>query len=173
MVRYLGNLASLTGSGVFRMYRARSVALAFALVTTVPAAAQEVMNASTAQKFVAGKHFSYSCFDGTEGSGRIFPDGSAIGTITPMGRGETRYMRLPAGTLYVENERVCASVRGLPFQPCFHLTKTSETSFRGAVSGMSFMYCEFERGDTVQVARRRAPRMELRGSLAGAMPAVP
>ena len=155
------------------MYRARSIILALSLAATAPAAAQEVMNASTAQKFVAGKHFSYSCFDGTEGSGRIFADGSAIGTINPMGRGQERHIRLPVGTLYVQDERICANLRGLPFQPCFSLTKTSETSFRGAVSGMSFMYCEFDRGGTVQIARRRVPRLELRGSIAGAMPAVP
>jgi len=172
-VRYLGNLASWTGSGVFRMYRARSIAFALTLAAASPAAAQEVMNASTAQKFIAGKYFSYSCFDGTEGSGRIFSDGSAIGTINPMGRGQERHIRLPVGTLYVQDERVCASLKGLPFQPCFSLTKTSENSFRGAVSGMSFMYCEFERGGTMQVARKRAPRMELRGSLAGTIPAVP
>ena len=39
------------------MSRKRSLVLALALTAT-PAAAQEVMNASTAQKFVAGKHFS-------------------------------------------------------------------------------------------------------------------
>ena len=68
------------------MSRKRSLVLALALTAT-PAAAQEVMNASTAQKFVAGKHFSYTCFDGTEGSGRIFSDGSASGTIRPGGQG--------------------------------------------------------------------------------------
>jgi len=154
------------------MHRVRLLAFALAL-TASPAAAQEVMNASTAQKFVAGKHFSYSCFDGTEGSGRIFTDGSASGTIRPGGQGELRHMRVPAGTLFVQGERICANLRGLPFQPCFNVTKLSETSFRGAVSGIGFMYCEFDRGSTTQVARRRAPQLMLRGSLAGAMPAVP
>lgn len=149
----------------------RSLILALAL-TASPAAAQEVMNASTAQKFVAGKHFSYSCFDGTEGSGRIFGDGSASGTIRPGGSGNLRYMRLPAGTLYVDGERICANLRGLPFQPCFNLTKTSDTSFRGAISGIGFMYCEFERGEKTQVARRRGPSegLALRGSLTGSVP---
>jgi hypothetical protein len=149
----------------------RSLVVALALAAT-PAAAQEIMNASTAQKFVAGKHFSYSCFDGTEGSGRIFSDGSASGTIRPGGSGPIRHMRLPAGTLYVESERICASLKGLPFQPCFTLTKTSETGFRGAISGMGFMYCEFDRGEKTQIARRRGPAesLALRGSLAGAVP---
>ncbi|MEX0590330.1 MAG: hypothetical protein WD207_04520 [Xanthobacteraceae bacterium] len=155
------------------MHRARLVALTFALSAISPAAAQEILTAEVAQKFVAGKLFSYSCFDGTEGSGKIFSDGSAIGTIRPMGRGDTRQMRLPAGTLFVREDRVCASLRGLPLEPCFNLTRISETSFRGSVSGLSFMYCEFERGGQTQLARRRAPRMELRGVLAGAGPGVP
>lgn len=153
------------------MFRKRSLVFALALAAT-PATAQEVMNASTAQKFVAGKHFSYSCFDGTEGSGRIFSDGSASGTIRPGGSGGLRHMRLPAGTLYVEGERICANLKGLPFQPCFSLTKTSDSGFRGAISGMGFMYCEFERGEKTQIARRRTPSegLALRGSLAGATP---
>ena len=153
------------------MSRKRSLVLALALTAT-PAAAQEVMNASTAQKFVAGKHFSYTCFDGTDGSGRIFSDGSASGTIRPGGQGNLRYMRLPSGTLYVHGERICANLKGLPFQPCFNLTKTSDTSFVGAISGIGFMYCEFERGEKTQIARRRGPSegLALRGSLTGAVP---
>jgi hypothetical protein len=144
------------------------------LTAASPAAAQEVMTASTAQSFVAGKLFSYSCFDGTEGSGKIFADGSAVGTIRPMGRGNLRHMQLPAGTLFIKNDRVCASLRGLPFEPCFNLTKLSETGFRGSVAGLSFMSCEFERGSPTQLAaRKRAPRMELRGILAGAPTGVP
>ena len=156
------------------MSRKYLAALTLGLMTAAPAAGQEVMNASSAQNFVAGKQFSYSCFDGTEGSGKVFADGSAFGTIRPMGRGDMRHMQLPAGTLFVKNDRICASIRGLPFEPCFHLTKTSETSFRGSVSGLGFMYCEFERGTLTQLAaRKRAPRMELRGILAGAAPGVP
>ena len=156
------------------MCRTYLAALTIGLMVTAQAAAQEVMTASAAQSFVAGKQFSYSCFDGTEGSGKVFADGSAFGTIRAMGRGDMRHMQLPAGTLYVRNDRICASIRGLPFEPCFHLTKTSETSFRGSVSGLSFMYCEFERGTLTQLAaRKRAPRMELRGILAGAAPDVP
>lgn len=155
------------------MHRVRLAAIALALTAGSPAAGQEFMTASVAQKFVAGKLFSYTCFDGTEGSGRIFADGSATGTIKPMGRGEERHMRLPAGTLFVQDERVCASLRGLPFQPCFNLVKTSNTGFRGSIAGLSFMYCEFERGGQTQLVRRRAPQLQLRGSLAGTVPAVP
>lgn len=155
------------------MHRARLAVLTFALTAASPVTAQEILTADAAQKFVAGKLFSYICFDGTEGSGKIFSDGSASGTIRPMGRGDARQMRLPAGTLFIREERVCASLRGLPFEPCFNLTKISDTGFRGSVAGLSFMYCEFERGGPTQLARRRIPRMELRGVLAGAGPGVP
>lgn len=152
------------------MYRAHVVALAVTVCAASPAVSQEIMTASAAENFVAGKLFSYVCFDGTEGSGKIFRDGSATGTIKPMGSGSERHMRLPPGTLYVRDERVCASLRGLPFQPCFNLVKTSETGFRGSIAGMSFMYCEFERGGSTQLVRRRAPQLQLRGSLANAVP---
>jgi hypothetical protein len=57
---------------------------------------------------------------------------------------------------------VCASVKGLFFEPCFNLTKTDDYSFRGSVSGMSFAYCTFtRRGGRIQMAsavRARSPR---------------
>jgi hypothetical protein len=132
------------------------LAIAFALATSA-ATAEEVMNASTARAFVAGRLFSYTCFDGTEGSGRIFNDGSAMGTVRPGGRGATRYVQLPTNTLYVNGDRICATLRGMPWDPCFNLTRTSEGSFRGAVSGLGFMYCDFSRGRARVFARRRAP----------------
>ena len=44
-------------------------ALVIGLVAAFPAAAQE-MNATEARKFVAGKLFTYTCFEGTRGTGR-------------------------------------------------------------------------------------------------------
>jgi hypothetical protein len=55
-----------------------------------------------------------------------------------------RNVRLPAGTLQVKPEAVCASMKGLPFQPCFNLQKTDQVSFRGSVSGLGFAYCDFK-----------------------------
>jgi hypothetical protein len=44
----------------------------------------------------------------------------------------------------------------LPFEPCFNLVKTGPDSFRGSISHMSFMYCDFNKGGSVlQLARRR------------------
>jgi hypothetical protein len=146
--------------------------LAFAATT---AAAEEVMTASAARSFVAGRLFSYTCFDGTEGAGRIFPDGSAMGTIRPGGRGSVRYLQLPTNTLYVNGDRICASLRGLPWEPCFNLTRTGEASFRGAISGLGFMYCDFSRGGTRVFARRsRTTRARTTDdALLGTLPGVP
>jgi hypothetical protein len=94
---------------------------------------------------VAGKLFSYTCFEGTAGMGRIFADGSVLGTIRVGGTGPLRYVSLPAGTIRVTAEGVCASVRGMLFEPCFNLEKTSEVSFRGSIAGLSFAYCDFTR----------------------------
>ena len=109
------------------------------------AAAAEPMNASTARRFVVGKLFSFTCFDGTRGAGRIYDDGSVTGTIQIRGDGPIRYATLPAGTLRTKGESVCASLRGMPFEPCFDLNKMNEVSFRGSISGFGFAYCDFTR----------------------------
>jgi hypothetical protein len=117
------------------------------------AASADPMSAAEARRFVVGKVFAYSCFDGTSGTGRISGDGSAVGTIQ-SGSGPLRYAMLPPGTLRVKGQSVCASLRGMPFEPCFNLEKTSATSFRGSVSGLGFAYCDFtRRGSKSRVVR--------------------
>jgi hypothetical protein len=71
-----------------------------------------------------------------------------------------RYAHLPANTLQVKGESVCASLRGMPFQPCFSLERTSDNTFRGSVSGMGFAYCEFTRhgGRTILAHSIERPR---------------
>jgi|SRR5712671_1277394 len=113
------------------------------------AAWAEPLSAEAARRFVLGKTFAYSCFDGTRGSGRIFNDGSAVGTIQSGGGGPTRMAALPPGSLRVKGDMVCATLRGMPIDPCFNLTKTDANSFRGAISGLGFAYCDF--------TARRAP----------------
>ncbi|MCO5130971.1 MAG: hypothetical protein M9932_10445 [Xanthobacteraceae bacterium] len=120
-----------------------------------PAVAGE-MNATEARKFVIGKIFSFTCFDGTRGAGRIFDDGSASGSIQFSGSGPTRYMRLPVNTVQTRGESVCASLKGLPFSPCFNLDKRDERSFRGAVSGMGFAYCDFQHKGAGHILMARA-----------------
>jgi len=135
------------------MIRASLLAIVAILSGAVPAAA-ETLSAKTARNFVAGRLFAYQCFDGTTGVGRIAGDGSVSGTIRVYGRDPTRYIRLPVNTVFESGEQICATVKGLPFSPCFVITKTSETSFRGAVSGMGFMYCDFVRGGRPTMAKR-------------------
>jgi hypothetical protein len=114
------------------------------LLAAVPAMAGE-MTAEEARRFVIGKTFSYNCFEGTRGQGRVHADGSVVGSIQFQGSGKVRYAALPANTLQVKGGSVCASMRGLPIEPCFNLTKIDDQSFRGAISGLGFAYCEFTR----------------------------
>src|SRR4051812_40125408 len=108
----------------------------------VPALAGQ-MNADEARRFVAGKVFAFRCFDGTRGAGRILEDGGAAGSIQFSGSGPTRHIRLPGNTLQVRGQAVCASLKGIPFEPCFNLVRKDDRSFQGSVSGMSFAYCDF------------------------------
>ena len=127
------------------LFKVRHLAvIAAALLFAIPVKAEE-MRADEARHFIAGKQFVYNCFDGTNGNGRIYSDGSVAGYIQPGGRGPRRYVVLPTGTLRTSGDRYCASVRGLPFQPCFNIDRTSQVSFRGSVSGLGFAYCNFTR----------------------------
>jgi hypothetical protein len=123
---------------------ARAAIVLCGLLAAVPAAAEE-MSPEEARRFVVGKQFTYTCFEGTTGAGRIQADGSVAGYIRVGGKGQHRYVTLPANTLRVKGASVCASVRGMPFEPCFNLKKTSHASFRGSVSGLGFAYCDFNR----------------------------
>jgi hypothetical protein len=147
----------------------RAVAVMVGLLAAAPAVAGE-MNADEARHFVVGKLFNYSCFEGTRGQGRVNPDGSVVGSIQLQGSGRVRFAALPAGTLRVKGESVCASLRGLPMQPCFTLTKLGDDSFRGAISGLGFAYCDFTkhapaRAHVAHKVREEAP-VALRPSLA-------
>lgn len=122
----------------------RGIALALGLLAAVPAVAGE-MSAEEAHRFVVGKLFNYNCFEGTRGQGRVLTDGSVVGSIQFQGSGQVRYAMLPAGTLQVKGDVVCAQVRGLPVQPCFNLERIDNNSFRGSVSGLGFASCEFTR----------------------------
>jgi hypothetical protein len=120
----------------------------------------EELNPEQARAFVVGKLFSYTCFEGTAGSGRIFADGSVVGTIRFRGQGETRFATLPAGTIRVDGASMCAHLAGLPLTPCFRVQKTSYHSFRGSVSGLGFAYCDFYQHNprTELLSKRAEPR---------------
>jgi hypothetical protein len=115
-----------------------------------------MMNAEEARKFVAGKVFAFTCFDGTRGAGRILDDMGAAGAVQFNGSGQVRHVRLPGNTLQVRGQAVCASIKGIPFEPCFNLDRKDERSFRGSVSGMSFAYCDFRHQGAAQMLMARA-----------------
>ncbi|MDQ2079546.1 hypothetical protein RA307_05075 [Xanthobacteraceae bacterium Astr-EGSB] len=132
-----------------------------ALVGLIAPATAEELKPDEARRFVAGKLFSYTCFEGTTGAGRIHADGSVAGTIQIGGQGPVRHVTLPSNTIRLNPDSICASVRGVPFQPCFNLVKTDAKSFRGSLSGFGFAYCDFVRLNprlTVASVARGKPR---------------
>ena len=125
-----------------------------------------MMTAEEARKFVIGKVFTFTCFDGTRGAGRVMDDMGAIGAVQFNGSGPVRHLRLPVNTLQIRGQSVCASIKGMPFDPCFNLDKKDEISFRGSVSGMGFAYCDFHHqgGQQMLLARSVARSRSLRSS---------
>jgi hypothetical protein len=115
-----------------------------------------MMNADEARKFVTGKVFAFTCFDGTRGAGRVLDDLGAAGSIQFSGSGPVRHVRLPGNTLQIRGQAVCASIRGLPFEPCFNLDRRDDRSFRGSVSGLGFAYCDFRHQGAAQMLMARA-----------------
>ena len=146
----------------------RMAVVLLGLVASAPAFSEE-LKPEEARRFIAGKLFAFNCFEGTRGAGRIYADGSVMGSIQFGGSGPVRNVRLPAGTLQVKPEAVCASMQGLPFQPCFNLQKTDQASFRGSVTGLNFAYCDFSRkSGRVDLATVTRSRSSLRAASATA-----
>ena len=130
----------------YRLDFTRFAVVVFTLLAAGSACA-ESLTPDAARRFVADKLFAFNCFDGSRGAGRIYGDGSVVGTIQFRGAGPARTVSLPAGTLRVRGEAVCASLKGMAFEPCFALEKTAERSFRG--SWMGFAYCDFTQRTSV------------------------
>jgi len=148
-LRNLVNVALLTG--VESTMLVRVAVLGVCLLGAASAVAEE-LGPEEARAFVVGKLFAYNCFDGTAGVGRIFSDGSVVGTIKQRGRGEVRFAALPAGTIRVTGNAMCAHLSGLPIEPCFKVQRIDYKSFRGSISGLGFAYCDFS---------QRNPRSQL------------
>src|ERR1700747_1330369 len=87
------------------------------------AAKAEELGPEQARAFVVGKLFTYTCFDGTSGVGRIFADGSVVGTIRAGGSREVRFATLPPGTIKTTATSMCAHLKGLPIEPCFRVQR--------------------------------------------------
>ena len=67
----------------------------------------EGLDPEAARRFVLGKLFTFTCFDGSRGAGRVYGDGSVIGTIQVRGSGPVHSVWLPAERLR-SNARTCA-----------------------------------------------------------------
>lgn len=135
---------------------ARMVLTAVMAGATVVPAVAGMMNADEARRFVAGKVFAFTCFDGTRGAGRVLDDLGAAGSIQFSGAGPIRHVRLPGNTLQIRGQAVCASIKGVPFEPCFNLDKQDDRTFRGSVSGMGFAYCDFRHQGASQMLLARS-----------------
>jgi len=150
----------------------RVAVVAGACVLGSIAAMAEELSPEQARAFVVGKLFAYTCFDGTVGMGRIFADGSVIGTIRPGGRGEMRFASLPPGTLRIEGSSMCAHLSGMIVQPCFRVEKIDYRRFRGSISGLGFAYCDFSQHNARAEIISRAPEPRTRMTSRMAPPAV-
>lgn len=92
-LRNLVNVALLSNGGGDILVRVALVCVCGlgAGILGAGSTAAEDLAPEQASAFVVGKLFSYTCFEGTAGMGRIFPDGSVVGTIRIRGEGETRF----------------------------------------------------------------------------------
>jgi hypothetical protein len=147
-----------------KLFVATAAALSLGLLGAGWAAAED-LGPDQARAFVVGKLFSYTCFEGTSGAGRIFPDGSVVGTIRIRGVGETRFATLPPGTIRADGTQMCAHLSGLPITPCFHVQRIDDRSFRGSIAGLDFAYCNFSQSG--------GPRPRLVGSPTASSAAPP
>ena len=122
-----------------------------ASLVTSASAGETALAPEEAKRFVANKLFSYTCFDGTNGIGRIHADGSVVGTMQ-TGANPVRFVSLPSGTIRLTSDSICAALPHALIQPCFNVVQTSPQSFRGSLRGLGFAYCDFV---------RRNPRQEI------------
>src|SRR5580692_7600463 len=144
----------LESSMLLRVVMVSACLLGAGLLGAASAFAED-LGPEQARSFVVGKLFAYNCFEGTSGVGRVFPDGSVVGTIKIRGQGETHFAALPAGTIRVDGGSMCAHLSGMPFTPCFRVVKIDYKSFRGSLSGLGFAYCDFyQRNPRVQLTSR-------------------
>src|SRR5262249_7739469 len=118
-------------------------AVVVATLLAASLACAEPLSPDAARRFVAGKLFALNCFDGSRGDGGIRGGGPVSGRSQYRGAGRVRAVWRPAGALRVKGGAVAAALRGMLFEPCFHLEKLDDRSFRG--SWMGFAYCDFTR----------------------------
>jgi hypothetical protein len=134
---------------------ARVVILVAGFLATTPAMAQS-MSDEALERFVIGKYFAFSCFEGSRGVGRIENDGSVTGTLLVSGSGPTRPIQLPPGTLEVKGVAACATLQSSKSEQCFNLNRTGEQSFRASLRGLSIAHCDFVQQSVVGMKKEEA-----------------
>ena len=143
-----------------------ALVVAVTVMCAIPAKAEE-LRATEARQFIAGKHFSYSCFDGTNGNGRIYADGSVAGYVQPGGSGPRRYVVLADRHLANQRRPILRFGSRPSVRTLLQCRSHQPGSFRGSISGLGFAYCNFtrrgSRGDL-----QAAPTYRLRGVRASA-----
>src|SRR5256886_10232384 len=139
-------------------------AVVVATMLAASLASAEPLSPDAARRFVVGKLFAFNCFDGSRGAGRIYGDGSVVGTIEFQGVGPVKWVSLPSATLKVKGEAVCASLNRLPIEPCFNLNRIDKQSFRGSISGLDFAYCDFSLRVRVTDRRSRPGPLSLKST---------
>jgi hypothetical protein len=123
----------------------------------VPALAGN-MGADEARRFVVSHLFSFTCFEGTSGEGRVYADGSVQGAIRLGGSGPPRYATLPPGTLRVRGDVICALISGMSYEVCFDLDRVDVNTFRGSLAAMKFAFCQFtKRPSEGEMASKSSP----------------
>ena len=98
-----------------------------------------------ARAFVVGKLFNYTCFDGTAGMGRIFSDGSVVGTVQAPGRKmANRFTALPPGTIRVAGQFGLRPSGRVPDRSLLQIGEARATAASVArLRVLNFAYCDF------------------------------
>jgi hypothetical protein len=116
------------------------------------------MGVDEARRFVVGNLFSFTCFEGTSGQGRVYADGSVGGVIRLGGSGPPQTATLPPGTLRVRNDAICALISGMSYEVCFDLDRIDAETFRGSLAALKFASCQFsKRPSDAGMARTTLP----------------
>jgi len=85
------------------------LAIVVLILLAAGSACAEGLTPDAARRFVAGKLFAFNCFDGSRGAGRIYGDGSVIGTIQFRGAGSARTVSLPSRAFISRRPMTAAS----------------------------------------------------------------
>lgn len=110
--QFVGQQAAIAGRNGRGSGMVTRLAMVVLILLAAGSACAESLTPDAARRFVTGKLFAFNCFDGSRGAGRIYGDGSVIGTIQFRGAGPARTVSLPAGTLGVRGEEFARRFRG-------------------------------------------------------------